>query len=65
MTSLRAHTASAPAQSSSQGQKPRVAPVPLLWSAALRVHQDIFIQTSIEYADFLLNFISLAYIMVS
>jgi hypothetical protein len=65
MTGLRARTASAPARSSSQGSKPRVAPVPLLWSAALRVHQDIFIQASIEYADFLLNVISLAYTLIS
>ena len=49
MTGLRARTASAPARSSSQGSKPRVAPVPLLWSAALRVHHEIFIQASIEY----------------
>ena len=52
MTGLRARTASAPVRSSSQGSKPRVVPVPLLWSAALRVHKDIFIQASIEYATF-------------
>ena len=60
MTGLRARTASAPTRSSSQATKPptksRVAPVPLLWSAVLRVHQDIFIQASIEYADFFAEF---------
>jgi hypothetical protein len=65
MTGLRPRTASAPVRSSSQGSKPPVSPVPLLWSAALRVHQNIFIQASIEYANILLNFISLAYIPVS
>ena len=66
MTGLRARsTTCAPARSSLQGPTPRVAPVPLLWSAALRVHQDISVQASIEYVDFLLNFISLAYILVS
>jgi hypothetical protein len=37
------------ARSSAHRAKPLSAPVPLLWSAALRVHQDIFIQASIEY----------------
>jgi len=32
--------------------KLRIAPVPLLWSAALRVDQAIFIQAYIEYVDF-------------
>jgi hypothetical protein len=35
-------------RSSTQGPKPRIAPVPLTWSAALRVRQDIIIQASIE-----------------
>jgi hypothetical protein len=65
MTGLWARTTSAPARSSSQGPKSRLAPVPLLWSVALRVHQEIFIQVSIEYVDYLLNFISLSYILVS
>jgi hypothetical protein len=46
------------ARSSAHGEKPRSAPVPLLWSAALRVHQDIFIQASIEYVFFFSNFIA-------
>lgn len=29
--------------------------MPLAWSAALRVYQDIFIQTSIEYVALLAN----------
>ena len=66
MTDLHARTGgSDPSQSSSDVSNPRIAPVPLLWSAALRIHQDIFIQASIECVDFLPNFISLAYIMVS
>jgi len=36
-----------------QGAKTGIAPVPLVWSAALRVNQDIFIQASIEYVTFL------------
>jgi len=35
-------------RSSVQGPKPRIAPVPLTWSAAVRVCQDIIIQASIE-----------------
>jgi len=35
-------------RSSVQGPKPRIAPVPLTWSAAVRVCQDINIQASIE-----------------
>ncbi|KAI0285608.1 hypothetical protein BC826DRAFT_1051436 [Russula brevipes] len=35
-------------RSRAQMAKPRVAPVPLAWSAALRVCQDIIIQASIE-----------------
>ncbi|KAH9977506.1 hypothetical protein BJV74DRAFT_860762 [Russula compacta] len=33
---------------SSRGAKPRIAPVPLTWSAALRVSPDIIIQASVE-----------------
>jgi hypothetical protein len=36
------------ARSSSQGTKPRIAPVPLAWSVALRASRDINIQASIE-----------------
>jgi hypothetical protein len=36
-------------RSSAHGSKPRIAAAPLVWSAALRVNQDIFIQASIEY----------------
>ena len=63
MTGSRTRTASAPARSSSQVSKPRIAPVPLLWSAALRVHQDISIQASIEYVDFLPNLVSFIYLV--
>ncbi|KAI0285724.1 hypothetical protein BC826DRAFT_1050460 [Russula brevipes] len=35
-------------RSSVQGPKPRIAPVPLTWSAAVRVCQDINIQASID-----------------
>ena len=35
--------------SSSQGAMPRTAPVPLVWSVALRASRDITIQASIEY----------------
>jgi len=45
-----------------QGAKPRIAPVPLVWSAALRVNQDIFIQASIEYVAFLQDLILFIYI---
>jgi len=48
MTGTRTRAASAPARSSSHVSKPRIAPVPLLWSAALRVHPGTFIQASIE-----------------
>ena len=44
--------------SSSQRAKPRIAPVPLVWSVALRAYQDITIQASIEYANFLSILIS-------
>ena len=37
------------ARLSVQGTKPRIAPVPLMWSAASRVHRDFFVQASIEY----------------
>lgn len=50
-------------QSSAQGAKPRIAPVPLLWSAALRVNREFFIQASIEFVDFLLNIISFIYLV--
>ena len=53
----------APLRSGAQGTKSRIAPVPLLWSVALRVHQDIFIQASIEYAAFLSNLISFMYLV--
>ncbi len=36
-------------RSSSQGAKPRIAPIPLAWSVALRASRDITIQASIEY----------------
>ena len=36
-------------RSGAHGGKPRIAAAPLVWSAALRVNQDIFIQASIEY----------------
>ena len=36
-----------------QGAKPRIAPAPLVWCAALRINRDIFIQASIEYVAFL------------
>ena len=63
MTSSRTRTTSAPARSSSQVSKPRIAPVPLLWSAALRVHEDIFIRAFIEYVNFLPNLISFIYMV--
>ena len=63
MTGSRTRAASAPARSTSQVSKPRIAPVPLLWSAALRVHQDIFIQASIECVDFLPNLILFIYMV--
>jgi len=39
---------SARPRQSAPGAKPRIAPVPLVWSVALRVSQDISIQASIE-----------------
>ena len=51
-------TVSTSAQSSSQGAKPRIAPVPLVWSVALRVSQNIIIQASIEYVVCLLTLVS-------
>jgi len=48
ITGSRTRAASTSARSSAHGAKPRITPVPLMWSAALRVHQDIFIQASIE-----------------
>ncbi len=45
-------------RSSSQGTKPRTAPVPLAWSVALRASRDIFIQASIEYVVSLSTLIS-------
>ena len=44
------------------GPMPRLKPAPLIWSAALRVNQDIFIQASIEYIAFLLDLIAFIYI---
>ena len=63
MMGLRTRTVSAPARSSSRPSKPRVAPVPLLWSAALRVDQGVFIQASTEYVDVLPNLISFIYLV--
>lgn len=37
--------------------------VHLMWSAALRVRPDIFIQAFIEYVDFPLNPISITYLV--
>jgi len=37
--------------------------VRLMWSAALRVRPDIFIQVFIEYVDFLPKFISIMYLV--
>ena len=50
-------------QSSAQGTEPLIAPVPLVWSAALRVNRDIFIQASIEYVAFVPNFVSFIYVI--
>ena len=44
-----------------QGAKPRIAPAPLVWSAALRINRDIFIQASIEYVAFLPDLNSIIY----
>jgi len=63
MTGPRTRAASTPAWSGSQVLKSRIDPVPLLWSAALRVHQDIFIQASIEYVDFQPNLIPFIYLV--
>jgi len=52
MTGSRTRAASAPARSSSQVSKPRIAPVPLLWSAALRVHQDILSEPQLSTSIF-------------
>ena len=63
ITDSYTRTASAPAaMSSAYEAKPRITPVPLLWSAALRVHQDIFIQASMEYVKFLPNLVSFIYL---
>jgi len=51
-------------QSCAQGTEPLIAPVPLVWSVALRVNRDIFIQASIEYVAFVPNFISFIYSIV-
>ena len=45
-----------------QGAKPRIASTPLVWSAALRVNRDIFIQASIEYVAFSLDLSSFIYV---
>ena len=59
-----ARTASAnSSRSSAQGTEPLIAPVPLVWSAALRVNRDIFIQASIECVAFVPNTISLIYLI--
>ena len=63
MTGSRTRAASAPARSISQVSNPRIPPVPLLWSAALRVHPDTLIQASIEYVDFLRNLILFIYLV--
>ena len=56
---MGSRTASAlSAQSSSQGTEPRIAPIPLAWSVALRVSRDISTEASIEYVDCILTFIS-------
>jgi len=61
---IGSRTASNPsARSNTQGAKPRIAPIPLVWSAAVRVHQDIFIQASIEYVAFLQSLISFIYLV--
>ena len=49
------------ARSSVRGTKGRIAPVPLMWSAALRVSRDVIIQTSIEYV-LLFHLLSRSYI---
>jgi len=49
---------SASVRSSALGAKPRIGPVPLVWSVALRVSQDISIQASIEYVICFLTRIS-------
>jgi hypothetical protein len=48
-------------RSSAHGAKPRIAAAPLVWSAALRVNKDIFIQACIEYVAIRPN-LCLAYI---
>lgn len=53
------HTTSANySQPSAQYTEPLIAPIPLVWSVALRVNWDIFIQASIEYVVIVPNFIS-------
>ena len=54
---LGSRTAPSP-RSSSQKAKPRIAPVPLAWSVALRASMDITIQASIEYVVCLSTIIS-------
>ena len=47
---MGSRTAPGPSSRSSvQVAKPRIAPVPLTWSAALRVSPDIIIQAFVEY----------------
>ena len=55
---MDSRTVSTSAWSSSQGEMPRIAPAPLVWSVALRASRDITIQTSIEYVVSLSTFIS-------
>jgi hypothetical protein len=43
-------------RSSAHGAKPRIAAAPLVWSAALRVNQDMFIQACIEYVTIRQNY---------
>ncbi len=62
VTTDRFITGSRAARSGTQGAKPRIAPIPLVWSAAVRVHQDFFIQASVECVYFPPEFSSHLYI---
>ena len=46
-------TSTSPTRSNVQEAKPRVAPVPLVWSVASRVSQNIIILACIEYVHYL------------
>jgi len=48
VTTDRLITGSRAARSGTQGAKPQIDPVHLVWSAAVRVHPSLFIQASIE-----------------